>query len=105
MPKHVLGDVPLLELPDHPYVDNPTVTFGPYRLVQYEPRNFIEIEVSDTWWGEQQPNIDRVVLIQPSSRETALNMLEAGEMDMSPYLNIDEVERLEERPVCVPSCS
>lgn len=101
LPKHILGDVPIPDLPSHPYVDNPDVTSGPFRLGNYVPQQVIELDAWTDYWGEKKPKIDRLVLVQVDG-PAVMNSLEAGELDFGVYLGVGDLERLEETENVTP---
>ena len=93
MPEHILGGVKPEELEQHPYVDAPTVTSGPYDFVAYEPEQYIHLKKKADYW-DTEPLIDEIFFKLLASTATGLAQLEAGELDVI-EIPADEVERFE----------
>jgi len=93
LPAHVLAGTPPEELEQHPYVDAPTVTSGPYEFVAFEPEQYIQLAKRADYWGKEV-TIDEVYVKLFESNATALAQLEAGELDVA-LLPADEIERFE----------
>ncbi|MAS38093.1 MAG: hypothetical protein CL610_29120 [Anaerolineaceae bacterium] len=92
MPEHVLGDVPVEELPEHPFMDNPDVSSGPLQFVQYVVDEYLEFDVwKDGWWSTT-PQFDKIIFFQ-SDQEASLNRLETGDQDLHVYGNPAQSER------------
>lgn len=91
LPAHVLADTPWEELEQHPYMDAPTVTSGPYDFVEFVPEQYIHMKKKADYWGKQV-TIDEVYVKLFESTATALAQLEAGEIDLT-TISPDEVER------------
>lgn len=93
LPKHVLGEVSVDEIDSHPYIDEPTVTSGPYNFVEYEPDQFVRLERREDYWGEPA-QIDTVIFRLFEETETLYAALEAGEIDLG-SVAAEEVARFE----------
>lgn len=93
MPEHILGGVKPDELEQHPYVDAPTVTSGPYDFVAYEPEQYIHLKKKADYWGKE-PLLDEIFFKLLATTATGLAQLEAGELDII-EIPADEVERFE----------
>lgn len=91
MPEHILGGLLAEELEANSYIDNPTVTSGPYEFVEYVPDQYIKLVKKDNYWGKQV-NLDEVYIKLFESNETMLAQLEAGEIDIA-VLPPEEVDR------------
>ena len=98
LPKHILGGLSAEEFGAHPYVTtNPDVVSGPLRLARYEPGEFIELERNPNWWGEQQLQIDRLILYQ-TAPQANINRVLAGEQDMIRGISADDLVLFEDQP-------
>lgn len=95
MPKHILEKIAIKDLPNDPYIDNPTVTSGPFKLGKYEPQQYIQLDAWPEYWGAKKPKIDRLVLVQADG-PSVMNMLESGELDFGVYLSTDNAARIEQ---------
>lgn len=105
LPKHILGDVPIADIPTHPFHRNPVGT-GPFRFVKWEPQQAIELEASESFFLGRPP-LDRVVFKIVPSQTNLITQLRTGDIDFYPklrpeaYEELDEVEHL--RKVQIPS--
>lgn len=81
LPKHVLEDVDPKELSKDPFMQNPTVTNGPFKFVQYQKDSFVEFEQNaDYYLGT--PKLDKIfVKIMPAANIVA--QLQTGEIHMN----------------------
>lgn len=81
IPEHILGDVPVEDIADHPYFLEPTVGYGPYNFVRFEVDQFVELEANpDFHLGE--PEIQQMFLY-PLESDVAAAQLGTGEMDVA----------------------
>jgi peptide/nickel transport system substrate-binding protein len=94
LPEHILGGLSAEELETADYVDNPTITSGPYEFVEYKEDQYIKFVKKDNYWGKQV-NLDEVYVKIFESNATMLAQLEAGEIDIA-MLPPEEVARFEE---------
>lgn len=81
LPKHILQDVDPKELSKDPFMQNPTVTNGPFKFVQYKKDQYVEFEKNpDYYLGT--PKLDKIfVKIMPASNLVA--QLQTGEIQMN----------------------
>ncbi|MBZ0303472.1 MAG: ABC transporter substrate-binding protein [Anaerolineae bacterium] len=92
MPEHILGSVPVDELPDNPFMDNPNVSSGPLLFNQYVVDDYLEFDVwKDGWWPVTPP-FDKIIFFQ-SEQEASLNRMETGDQDLHVYGNPGQSER------------
>jgi ABC-type transport system substrate-binding protein len=99
LPKHVFEGAAPEALQNHPFMDAPTVSSGPYKFVRYELDQFIEVERWDDWWGNAvftQPQMTHVFFKQLIP-ETAIAQLEGGELDVAPVPG-QEMDRISALP-------
>lgn len=54
---------------------------GPYKLVKFEPGQYVEFEINENYFGEKKPQIPRVIIKQ-TENATEVEELIAGEIDM-----------------------
>lgn len=92
LPRHLLADVPRAELRTHEFGRNP-VGNGPYRLVRWEPGQYIELGASDTYY-EGVPAVDRVVFKFVPDMVALITQLKKGEIDMLESVPADLQETL-----------
>jgi ABC-type transport system substrate-binding protein len=87
LPSHVLGDVPLDELAEHPFFLEPTVTGGAYLFTEYRVDEFVELTRNpDFFLGK--PGVERLVFRQLTS-DVAAAQLGTGEIDVAFISAID----------------
>lgn len=81
LPKHVLGDVAPENLQKDPFMQNPTVTNGPFKYVKYAKDQYVEfVKNEDYYLGE--PKLEKLfVKIMPSANLVA--QLQTGEIHMN----------------------
>lgn len=79
VPKHVLGEVPVSEMPEHDFSNNPIGT-GAFKFVEYKRDQYATFEAFDDYY-EGRPNVDQVVY-KITNQEVALMELETGELDV-----------------------
>jgi peptide/nickel transport system substrate-binding protein len=93
LPKHILGDVDPAEIVNHPYMEMPNVTSGPYMLTEYERDNFWRLEARADYWGKPA-NITHVIVRAFADNQAQMAAMEAGEIDVT-AVPVAEVERFE----------
>ncbi|SHJ71146.1 ABC transporter substrate-binding protein [Paramaledivibacter caminithermalis] len=54
---------------------------GPYKLVKFEPGQFVEMEINENYFGDKKPQIPRVIIKQTED-STQTEELVAGQIDM-----------------------
>lgn len=92
LPSHILSKVAPADLEKSPYVDNPTVTSGPYDFVKFEAGQFVQLKKKANYWGKPA-QIDEVFVKMFESTATMLAQLEAGEIQVVPGMAAEEIER------------
>lgn len=98
LPKHILGNLTWDELLRHPYLDNPDVTAGPYRFVEFVRENRIVLEArEDDGWPHKQPSVKTLYALPLSGFDTYEARLEAGELDIG-EIRTSEIERMSKIP-------
>ncbi len=93
LPRHILGEVDPAEIADHPYMELPYVTSGPYILTEYERDNFWRLEARADYYGTPA-NITNVIVRVFADSQAQLAAMEAGEIDVT-AIPAAEVERFE----------
>jgi len=91
LPLHILGKVDPKDLEKNSYVDNPTVTLGPYQVARYEPGKFVQLVKQANYWGKPV-NVDEIIIRFFDSPATMYEQLELGQIHVA-TLSIDEVAR------------
>jgi peptide/nickel transport system substrate-binding protein len=77
VPRHVFeGD----DLPEHPANVEPVGT-GPFRFVSYAPDSEIVYERNESYWRDDLPHLDRIVMRIIPEAASQVIALEAGEID------------------------
>ena len=82
LPRHILGEVPMAELPNHPFTRAP-VGSGPFKFVSWTPGQEIVIEANEDFF-RGRPYLDRVtyrVIPEPTTLST---QVQNGSIDLWP---------------------
>ncbi len=77
LPKHQLQGLEIKSVDQ----DFKPIGTGPYRFAEYTPMKEIKLKASDTWWKDQSPYINEVIVRLMPDNQTALYALEAKEAD------------------------
>lgn len=84
LPKHVLENVDPSKLSQHPFMQKPNVTSGPFKFVQYKKDQYVEFEQNpDYYLGK--PKLDRM-FIKIMVGANVVSQLQTGEIDMNAAL-------------------
>lgn len=80
-PKHILGDVPIDKLYEHPFMRNPNVSYGAFKWSKYEDNQYVELVANEEYY-KGAPKIDKLYFrIMPPSNLVA--QLQSGEIHMN----------------------
>lgn len=95
LPQHILGEVDPAEIADHPYLELPDVTSGPYILTEYERDNFWRLAARSDYWGTPA-TIENVIVRVFADVQAQLAAMEAREIDVTaiPAVEADRFDRL-----------
>jgi peptide/nickel transport system substrate-binding protein len=96
LPKHSLKDIPLANLSKADYWTTKPVGTGPWKFVKWVPDQSVQLARNDNYW-RGKPYIENVVF-KYASDETAMALLEKGELDMLEEVSPTEVPRLKALP-------
>lgn len=81
MPQHILKDVDPERLYQHPFMQKPTVTNGPFKLVAYQKGQYVQFTANRDYF-KGAPKLDELYFkIMPGANITA--QLQSGEIDMN----------------------
>ncbi len=96
LPRHILGEVDPAAIADHPYLEFPSVTSGPYLLTEYVRDSFWRLAAREDYWGEPAM-IPNVIIRVFAELEAQLAAMEAGEIDVTaiPAVEASRFEALE----------
>ena len=103
LPMHLLKDVPLDEMRNHPFHRAP-VGNGPFRFESWTAQQSVVIIANDQYF-DGRPSLDRVVFKIVPSRTNLITQLKTGEIDFYPklpphaYQEVARDERIEVRQV------
>ncbi len=100
IPKHVFGDGQ--DVKTHPRNANP-VGSGPYKVVEFKPREAIVLEKYPGFFMKDRPKFDRLIIriIQDTAAQALA--LERGEIDLLPgSLTLSQVTQLSKSPETGP---
>lgn len=92
LPSHILGDVPHSELLDNEFWTTFPVTSGPYKFVNFEEGQFVEMERNDNW-SLGTPGFDQV-FFKILSTDVMSAQLETGEIQFMMPVDPADVERI-----------
>jgi len=89
LPQHVLKDVAPEDLSKDPFMQNPTVTSGPFKFVKYEKDQYVEFEKNEDYYlGD--PKLEKLfVKIMPAANLVA--QLQTGEIHMNAAAGIGKI--------------
>jgi ABC-type transport system substrate-binding protein len=90
LPQHVLGSAALSGFSDNAFFLKPTVGMGPYRFVQYQTDQFVELEKNPNY---RAPVAIDHVFLKPVTTDVATAQLETGEMQLV-QISATDVDRL-----------
>lgn len=99
VPAHVLKDVDPEKLYQQPFMQKPTVTNGPFKLVAYQKGQYVQLEANKDYF-KGAPKLDEIYFkIMPGASITA--QLQSGEIDMNepnlgmiPFEDTDKVKSM-----------
>jgi peptide/nickel transport system substrate-binding protein len=74
-----------------------TVGAGPYRLVDYQPEEFMILEANANYWRGKPP-VDRIIYQQYSTDDALVQALAAGEVDLAKPIPTSGVQTLQQTP-------
>lgn len=96
LPEHSLGQIPRDQILESDWWTTNPIGTGPFKFVQYQPDQSIELERFDDYW-RGAPRLDRLINRYFLEAGTSIIALEAGEIDFT-YITADEAIRLEDTP-------
>ncbi|MEA2512596.1 MAG: peptide/nickel transport system substrate-binding protein [Thermomicrobiales bacterium] len=80
LPKHLLGEVPLDTLFDHPYFSEQLVGTGPFKFQEWEREQFITVVRNDAYY-RGAPKLDSIVARKVDQPSVAILSQQNGELD------------------------
>ncbi|HEJ83982.1 MAG TPA: ABC transporter substrate-binding protein [Desulfobacteraceae bacterium] len=86
------------------FVEKPVGT-GPYKLVEWKPGEYIDVERNDKYWGEK-PQVAAARFVFAKEDTTRVAMLKAGEADIimsTPYPLVKDIENAGFKTVRLPT--
>lgn len=84
LPKHVLEDVDPAKLSQHPFMQKPNVTSGPFKFVQYKKDQYVEFEQNSGYYLGK-PKLDRL-FVKIMMGANVVSQLQTGEIHMNAAL-------------------
>ena len=69
---------------------------GPFKFVSFSHQQSLVMEKNEDYWGEK-PYLDKVTFKIVEKADTAMMELQAGTIDIFPYLTIDQASQLESK--------
>ncbi len=74
--------------------DTAPIGTGPFKFVSYTAGQNIVIEKNTDYWGEKKAYLDKVTFKVVEKAETAIMELQAGSIDIYPYITDDQANQL-----------
>ena len=96
LPEHSLSQIPRDQIGESDWWTTQGIGTGPFKFVNYEPDQFIELERFDDYW-RGAPNLERIINRYFAEPGPAVLALEAGEIAFT-YVTADEAVRLQDNP-------
>ncbi|HLR64835.1 MAG TPA: ABC transporter substrate-binding protein [Pseudogracilibacillus sp.] len=94
IPKHKLDDEPIKDWKNHPYVQEPDVTSGPYHVKEVQKPTTSILGANEDYYLSK-PNISEIV-VQGVNVDVAPGLFANGELDyMMKGINVSDIEDLE----------
>ena len=78
-------------------LDNTVVGTGPYKLVEYVPKDYVKLVRNPDYWGDPFPYLDEVTFKIMEEEETRIAALRAGTVDYA-FLSAEGAERVKSEP-------
>jgi len=97
LPRHIWEDLPWDDPENNPEINSPSVTSGPYKLVEWRRDQFAIFEANQDWWYKGPPLRERIVVEIVPDQDISYQMLKSGEADTGTILpeNLDEARQLD----------
>ncbi|MCT2197390.1 peptide-binding protein [Paenibacillus sp. p3-SID1389] len=94
VPYHILKDVPVKELQQHPYGTDPskTVTNGPWKWTEWKQGESHTLDLDPNYWGAQKPHIHQVIYKIYADQNTQVQALLKGDADHVSAIPVTQVE-------------
>jgi len=93
IPKHILEDTPINEWQNHPYVQEPDVTSGPYHVKEVQKPTTTIMEANEDYYLSK-PHIPEII-VEGVNVDVAPGLFANGELDyMMKGFNVSDVEDL-----------
>jgi peptide/nickel transport system substrate-binding protein len=84
------------------WLDNNSAGSGAYILTKWDPKSEVDMVVNPNYWGTK-PYFDKVILKDVVDPTAALQMVQKGDADITPYLSIDLVDQAKADPTLAVS--
>jgi peptide/nickel transport system substrate-binding protein len=94
LPKHLLAKLPNFNNADY---NSKPVGIGPFRYVKWVRSDHVELEANPYYW-RGQPKITKIIYRFIPDRNTLLNQLTTGEVDIWPYAGAGYFQRVQAIP-------
>ncbi len=73
------------------------VTTGPYKIVDFKPDNYLQLEAHDEYWGGRPP-LKSIRFVEVPEVASRVNGLLSGEYDFACDIPPDQIETIEKNP-------
>jgi len=78
------------------YGESKPMGTGPFKLIEYIPKESASLAKNDSYWDSSLPKIDKLNIYFVADVEARASMLEAGRVDTVPYVSPNIKNRLSE---------
>ncbi len=87
--------LPIIPADSEDQAQNPVGT-GPFTFKEYLPQDRLVLDRNDSYWGERPAYIEQAVFKIVPSADAAMVDLQAGHLDVFPYITTDQAELIQE---------
>lgn len=95
LPRHIWEDLDWSDPEKNPEILNPTVTSGPYKLVEWERDQYIIFEANENYWYHGAPNMTKYIVEIVPDYDISFEKMKSGESDTS-YIPPEKLEDAKE---------
>ena len=88
LPKHILGDVPVSELAEHPFNTESPVGTGPFKFVEWKQGQYVKVEANEEYF-QGRPNFDTITYKTVPDSNSLLAQLQAGDIHYMAFQSED----------------
>jgi len=94
LPKHILGDVPIGELGDHPFNTKSPIGSGPFKFVEWKDGEYVKVEAFDDFY-KGRPHLDTITYKIVTDPNAMLTQLQNRDIDFWAGVPQSDIETVE----------